>query len=81
MNILKLTAILDGNVTAIGNATAYVIKWTYSSVYVEIYIDTKWIGETRVVSCNFSWRKFSRKFVAKPTVLPCEIENNSYAFV
>lgn len=81
MNILKLTALLDENVQAIGNATAYVIKWTYSSVYVEIYIDAKWIGETRAVSCNFSWRKFSRKFVAKPAVLPREIENNAYAFV
>lgn len=81
MNILKHTALLDENVTATANATAYVIKWTYSSVYVEIYIDTKWIGETRAVSYNFSWRKFSRKFVAKAVVLPREIENNAYAFV
>lgn len=81
MNILKLTAILDENVKAIGNATAYVIKWTYSNVYVEIYIDTKWIGETWAVSCNFLWRKFSRKFVAKPAVLPRENVNNAYAFV
>ena len=52
----------------------HVIKRTHSSVYVESYINTKWIGETRAVSCNFSKRKFSLKFLAKPAVLPCEIQ-------
>ena len=54
LNILKLTATLDENVTVTGNATAYGIKWTHCSVYVEIYISTKSIRETRAVSCNFS---------------------------
>lgn len=72
MNILKLTAILDENENSNWNVT----KWTFSNVCVKIYIDTKWIGETRAVSYNFSGRKFSRKFCAKPAVLPREIENN-----
>lgn len=81
MNILNLTAILDENVTVIGNVTAYVIKWTHSSVYVKFTSTLNGQEKQGRYLATFHSENFPKKFVAKPAVLPREIENNTYAFV